>query len=30
MAILAGVAIFVLTQRHHEPATADQVVDPRT
>ena len=30
MAILAGVAIFVFTQRHHEPATVDSVGGPPT
>jgi len=30
MAILAGVAIFLYTQRHDEPATPDPVLDQRT
>ena len=30
IAIMVGVGIFVFTQRHHEPATADSVAGPRT
>lgn len=30
VAILVGVGIFVFTQHHHEPATADSVAGPRT